>query len=87
MLISSLENVENENFLKEEQKGCRHASRGTKDQLLIDKVVIRNCKRRKTNLNMAWVDFKKAYGIVPHPWIINALKLIGAATNAIALLK
>ena len=54
---------------------------------MIGKVVIRNGKRRKTNLNMVWVDFRKAYDMVPHVWIINALKLIGAAPNVIALLK
>ena len=79
--------LENENLLLEEQKGCRHASRGTKDQFLIDKAVTRNCKRRKTNLNMAWVDFRKAYVMVPHAWIIKPLKLIGAVPNVIALLK
>ena len=79
--------MENENLLLEEHKGCRHASRGTKDQLLIDNAVIGNCKSRKTNLNMAWVDFKKGYDMVPHTWIIKGLKLIGAAPNVIALLK
>ena len=36
---------------------------------------------------MAWVDFRKAYDMVPHVWIIDALKLIGAGPNVIALLK
>ena len=36
---------------------------------------------------MAWVDFRKTYDMVPHVWIIKALKLIGAAPNVIALLK
>ena len=36
---------------------------------------------------MAWVDFRKAYDMVPHVWIIKALKLIGAALNVIAFLK
>ena len=81
------QNLGNENLLLEEQKGCKHASRGTKNQLLIDKAVIRNCKRRKTNLNMAWVYFRKAYDMIPHAWIIKALKLIGAAPDAIALLR
>ena len=74
-------------MLLEEQKGCRHASKDTKDQLWRDKAVIGNCQSKKTNLNMAWVDFRKAYDIVPHVWIINALKLIGAVPNVIALLK
>ena len=58
--------LETQDLLPEEQKGCRKGSRGTKDQLLIDKAVIRNCKRRKSNLNMAWIDFRKAYDMVPH---------------------
>ena len=36
---------------------------------------------------MAWIDFRKAYDMVPHAWIIKALKLIGAAPNVIVLLK
>ena len=46
------EYIENQDLLPIEQKACRHRSRGTKDQLLINKAVIKNCKRRKTNLNM-----------------------------------
>ena len=40
------QHLETENLLLEEQKVCRYAFRGTKNQLLIDKAVIRNCKRR-----------------------------------------
>ena len=58
------QHLENENLLLEEQKGCRHASRGTKDQLLIDRAVIRNFEWRKTNPNMAWIDIRKAYDMV-----------------------
>ena len=36
---------------------------------------------------MAWVDFRKAYDMVPHAWIIKALKLMGGAPNFISLLK
>ena len=41
--------LEYENVLQSEQKGYRKGSRGTKDQLLIDKKVLRDCKRRHTN--------------------------------------
>ena len=54
---------------------------------MIDKAVISNCKRKKTNLNVAWVDFRKTYDIVPHAWKIKALKLIDAKPKAIALLS
>ena len=34
---------EENDILPEEQKGCHRNSRGTKDQLLIDKAVMKNC--------------------------------------------
>ena len=55
------EHLENEDLLPEEQKGYKQISRGTKDQLFIDKAIIKNCKRRKTNLKITWIDFRKAY--------------------------
>ncbi|XP_063595812.1 uncharacterized protein LOC134772704 [Penaeus indicus] len=73
--------LEREKILPDEQKGCRKGSRGTKDQLLIDKTVLKDCKRRKTNLAMAWIDYKKAYDMVPHSWIIECLELFGIAEN------
>ena len=59
------QHLNNGNLLLKE-KECRNPSRGTKNQLLIGKTVIRNCKRTKTNLNMAWVDFRKAYDMALH---------------------
>ena len=48
------------NLLPVEQKGCRRNSRGTKDQLLMDKTVLNDCKKSHTNLRMARIDYKKA---------------------------
>ena len=73
--------LEKENILHDEQKGCRKGSRGTKDQLLIDKAVLTDCKRRKTNLSLAWIDYRKAYDLVPHSWISECLEMVGIATN------
>ena len=33
-------------MLPDEQKGCRKDSRGTKDQLLIDKQILKHCKKQ-----------------------------------------
>ena len=44
---SMYEHLEKESVLPFEQKGCIRATRGTKDQLLIDKMIINNCKREK----------------------------------------
>ena len=79
--------LEENNLLPDEQKGCRRRSRGTKDQLLIDKMVIRNCKRRQIGLGMAWIDYKKACDMIPHSWILKCLEMFGAAGNIIALLE
>ena len=45
--------LEENNLLPSEQKGCRKGSGGTKDQLLIDKMIVKNCKRRLTSLGVA----------------------------------
>ena len=56
-------------LLPEEQKGCSKRSRGTKDQLLIDKAVLKEAKKAKRCLSMAWIDYRKAYDMVPHAWL------------------
>ena len=47
-----LNHLENNGRIPDEQKGNRRKSRGTKDQLLIDKMILRNAKRRKINLHV-----------------------------------
>ena len=64
-----------------EQKGCRRKTRGTKDRLLIDKLVLRDCKRRHTNLSMAWIDYRKACDMVPHSWIVECTSMLKIAAN------
>ena len=59
----------------EEQKGCRKGSRGTAELLYIDQTILNQSKTRRKNLAMAWIDYKKAYDIVPQSWIINCLKM------------
>ena len=72
---------EQEQLLPEEQKGCRQGNRGTKDQLLIDKTVLKDCKKRYSNLSMAWIDYKKAYDFVLHSLINECIELFGIAEN------
>ena len=35
---------------------------------------------------MAWIDYKKAYDMVPHSWFIGSLDLLGVAENTKSLL-
>lgn len=75
------EHLEQSNILPWEQKGCRKGSRGTKDQLLIDKMIVKNCKIRLTSLAVAWIDYRKAYDMVPHSWIEKCMNMFGVAVN------
>ena len=73
--------LEREKILPEEQKGCKRGSRGTKDQLLIDKTVLKDCKKRHTNLSMAWINYRKAYDLIPHNWVNDCMKMFRIAEN------
>ena len=68
--------LDQEKLLPEEQKGCRKGSRGTNDLLYIDRAVIKEVKSRNKNVAMAWIDYKKAYDMIPHLWIIECLDLL-----------
>ena len=80
------EHLNSHGLLPNEQKGCRKNSRGTKDQLLIDKAILKNCRRRLTNLSMAWIDYRKAYDMVPHSWILECARMFGVAHNIVTLI-
>ena len=73
--------LEREHLLPDEQKDCKRKSQGTKDQLLIDKTILKDCRKRYTNLAMAWIDDKKAYDFVPHSWISECMEVFGIAGN------
>ena len=70
-----------ENTTPDQQKICRRQSRETKDHLMIGKMEMKNCKRTMTNLTVAWIDYKNAYGMVPHTWILQCFKIFQVANN------
>ena len=73
--------LEREKILPEEQKARKRVSRGTKDQLLIHKTVLKDYKKRYTNLSMAWIDYRKAYDLVSHSWINECMEMFGITEN------
>ena len=48
--------LERNNLLPDEQGVCRKRARGSKDQLLIDRMVLKNAKKRQVGLAMGWID-------------------------------
>lgn len=63
------------NVLTEEQKGCSRRSRGCKEQLVIDSVVMKQAERQQRNLHACYIDYKKAYDYVPHDWLNMVLEI------------
>ena len=59
----------------EEQKWFRIGSRGTGKLLYTNQHILNESKTRRKNLAMTWIDFKKAYDMVPQNWIIKCLKM------------
>ena len=78
--------MENQNALLEEQKGSRKGCRGCLDLLYIDKKIMKEVKQRKKNIAMCWLDYRKAYDLVPHSWLNECLSLFGVAENVKDLL-
>ena len=74
-------------MLEKQQKGCIRKTLGTKDQLLINKAITENSKKRQTNLSMAWIDYKKAYDSIPHSWIKKVISMYKIAPNIIKFLE
>ena len=62
-------------------------SRETKDQLLIDKMILRDCRKRHTNRKIAWIDYKKVYDMAPHSWILESLEFVQVSDNILESVK
>ena len=71
----------------DEQKGCRKGSRCTAELLYIDQHILNESKTIRKNLAMAWIDFKKAYDMVPRSWIIHCLKMYKISHEVINFLE
>jgi hypothetical protein len=79
--------LEEQNLLPAEQKGFHSGSKGCKDQLLISKAILEDCKKRRKNLNMAWIDYQKAFHSVPHSWMEKSTELMGVNDKIVKFCK
>ena len=44
-------------------------------------MVLKNCKKRHTNLGITWIDYKKTYDMIFHSWILESLELLEVPEN------
>ena len=73
-------------FFRLSKNGCRRKSRGTKDQQLMDQMILRDCKKRRKFCH-GMVELSKAYDMVPHLWILECMELFGIAENVRKLVE
>lgn len=78
--------LETKGLLPREQKGGRKGCRGTKDHLLVDKMILRQAKSQKRRLNIAYIDYKKAFDMTPHSWLIECMNIYGISRNIVNLM-
>ena len=74
-------------ILPQEQKGCKRNSYGCKDQLMINKMILENCRKKSKNLSTAWIDYRKAFDSVPHDWILKSLDMYKISPTISAFLR
>jgi len=79
--------IDDRSLMPKEQKGYCQGSKGCKDQLLISKAVLQECKSRKKNKCMARIDYHKAFDSEPHSLIIKSLQLIGINKKIMSFTK
>ena len=61
--------------------------RGFLDSLVIDGAMAEEAKREKRDLLVAWIDYRKAYDLVPHRWIIKVLRAVSVPKPIRLLVK
>ena len=44
-------------------------------------MILKNSRRRKTSLHVAWIDYKKAFDSLPHSWMAKCLEIVGVRGN------
>jgi len=49
-------------------------------------MIPKEAKQRARNISMAWIDYKKAYDMIPHSWITECLEMFGVNENIRKLL-
>jgi hypothetical protein len=64
--------------LPEEQKAMRKGKRGCLDAIVIDEAIAAEAKLHRKSLSVAWIDYRKAFDMVPHTWLRKVLKAINA---------
>ena len=50
-------------------------------------MIVKDCKGHLTSLEVAWIDYRKTYNMVPHSWIKKCMEVFGVAINKISFVN
>lgn len=64
------------NLLPKEQMALKKGQRGCLDALAIDSAEAKETQTFKKSLLTIWIDYQKAFDMVPHAWLKRVLKII-----------
>ena len=68
-------------ILPPEQCALRSGRRGCLDALMVDSMITEDATLRRRNLDVAWIDYRKAFDHVPHRWLSYALQVCKVPKN------
>ena len=75
------------NIITMEQAGGKKGSWGCTDQLMINKMILEEVTTHRRNLFNMWFDYKKAFDMIAHDWLIKALELAKLPTKLVNIVK
>jgi len=55
----------------------------SRQQLMMNKMILEDARRHSKNLSVAWIDFQKAYDSISHRWLICMLSMYGFHENIV----
>ena len=47
---------------------------GSKDQFLINEMIMKNCRSKLKNSNIVWINYKRTFESVPNEWKLKSSK-------------
>ena len=50
-------------------------------------MILKEVKTRKKNLAMGWIDYRKAFDMVPHSWVLECLHILGINNTLMKFLE
>ena len=62
-------------------KGLQEEKEGNEGSATDRQTILKDCRKRRTNLAMAWIDYRKAYDFVLYSWTLECLDMLDIADN------